>query len=90
MSVKVVVSGYVCAVDIHINKGVFMRVKVSVSTAIGYAGLAELAAVWQKEYPEATLEAINAYGRFDLTLLLPAATVVVQPQLVDLRASSVS
>lgn len=67
-----------------------MRVKISVNTAIGYSGLAELAAIWQKEYPEATLEAINAYGRLDLTLLLPETTKVVQPQLVDLRASSVS
>lgn len=76
--------------DSHINKEVFMRVKISVNTAIGYSGLAELAAIWQKEYPEATLEAINAYGRLDLTLLLPETTKVVQPQLVDLRASSVS
>ena len=66
-----------------------MTVKVTLSEQIGFNGLSGLAAQWQANYPEGRLECISCYGKLELTLILPASTLVIQPQLVDMTASSV-
>jgi hypothetical protein len=66
-----------------------MKVKVTLSEPVGFNGLENLAAQWMRNYPEGKLESISAYGKLELTLILPDATQVIQPQLVDLTATTV-
>lgn len=73
----------------YTNIGGDMTVKVTLSEQVGFNGLSNLAAQWQANYPEGRLESISCYGKLELTLVLPAATQVIQPQLVDMTASSI-
>ena len=71
------------------TKGVPMRVKVELIAPATADGLAVLSTEWRNRYPEAVIENISSYGKFNLTLVCPPATQVIQPQLVDLTATSV-
>ena len=66
-----------------------MRVKVELLAPLTAGGLGQLSLEWRDKYPDAVIENMTAYGKFSLILILPSATQVIQPQLVDLTATNV-
>ncbi len=68
-----------------------MQVHITLTGDTTPSGLRAIVDEWEADYPKATLYNIGGYagGKFSMMLNLPPQTQVIQPQLVDMSATSV-
>lgn len=68
-----------------------MQVHITLKGDANPSGLRSLVDAWEADYPKATVYSISGYegGKFSMMLNLPPHTQVIQPQLVDMSATSI-